>query len=251
MFMRMCSNADTVPGVAAALFEFEDVEVERAGRTLVSGLTGSIPDHGVTVVAGPSGSGKSTLLRLCNRLEVASRGTVRHRGRDLADLDPRQLRRQVGMVFQRSTALAGTVADNLRIADPTASADALDAVLARVALDGYGDRPADTLSGGQAQRMCVARTLVTRPRAVLWDEPTSALDPATTTIIERLAVELAEQGIPSLWVTHDMSQLQRIAHHVVVVVDGRIAHAAHAERAGDTLDPFTGTLAALLCASDR
>jgi putative ABC transport system ATP-binding protein len=208
-----------------ALFEFDDVTVERAGRPLVTGLTATIPDRAVTVLAGPSGSGKSTLLRLCNRLEVATRGTARYRRRDILGLDPLTLRRQVGMVFQRSTALPGTVADNLRAAAPEATPAALADALARVDLAGYAPRPAGTLSGGQAQRMCVARTLLTEPRVVLWDEPTSALDPATTTVIERLAVDLAERGTPSVWVTHDMAQLRRIAQQVVFVVDGRAAQA--------------------------
>jgi putative ABC transport system ATP-binding protein len=211
--------------VDAALFEFDDVTVERAGRPLVTGLTATIPDRAVTVLAGPSGSGKSTLLRLCNRLEVATRGTARYRRRDILGLDPLTLRRQVGMVFQRSTALPGTVADNLQTAAPEATPAALADALARVDLAGYAPRPAGTLSGGQAQRMCVARTLLTEPRVVLWDEPTSALDPTTTTVIERLAVDLAERGTASVWVTHDMAQLRRIAQQVVFVVDGRVAQA--------------------------
>ncbi|EUA19307.1 putative ABC transporter, ATP-binding protein PstB [Mycobacterium xenopi 3993] len=100
------------------VFEFADVVVERAGLRALDGFSAAIPKHGVTVVFGPSGSGKSTLLRLCNRLEVPTSGRVLFCGKDISGLDPLWLRRRVGMCFQRPTPFPGTVADNLRAADP-------------------------------------------------------------------------------------------------------------------------------------
>jgi putative ABC transport system ATP-binding protein len=91
------------------------------------------------------------------------------------------------------------------------------------------DRPADDLSGGEAQRMCVARTLLTRPRAVLFDEPTSSLDAASARAVEALATGLASAGTPVLWVTHELDQAQRLADHVMVVIDGRVAQAGDRE----------------------
>ena len=189
----------------------------------------TLPDHGVTVVVGPSGSGKSTLLRLCNRLDVATSGVVRYRGTDVVAFDPLQLRREVGMVFQRPVVLPGTVGANLREAAPAAADREIDASLSRVGLPGTAERDASTLSVGESQRMCLARTLMNRPRFVLFDEPTSSLDPRAARGIEELAVTLAADGIPSAWVTHDLAQMRRLAHHLVVVIGGTVAQQGDAD----------------------
>src|SRR5918997_962942 len=99
---------------APPLFSFEAVSVGPEGARRLEGLDAELPAGGLTVIAGPSGSGKSTLLRLCNRLEVPSAGVVRHRGVDVAQRDPLELRREVAMVFQRPVTFAGSVHDNLR-----------------------------------------------------------------------------------------------------------------------------------------
>lgn len=185
-----------------------------------------MPARGVTAIVGPSGAGKSTLLRLCNRLEAPTSGRVLFRGIDVAELDPLRLRRRVGMVFQQPTAFAGTVRDNLRVALPELSDERAATALARAELPaGFLDRPASELSGGEAQRVCLARTLVTDPEVLLMDEPTSSLDPQARLGLERLGRGLAEGGVPVLWVSHDLEQMRRIAHYVVVLVAGRIAHA--------------------------
>lgn len=213
--------------VDTVLFELDEVSVVRDGRTLLRSASGSLPDHLVTAVVGPSGSGKSTLLRLCNRLEVAATGSVRYRGRPIEEVDPLALRKEVGMVFQRPTPLPGTVAENLRFGAPDAPDAEVEVMLARVGLEGLAERPAGALSGGQAQRMSLARTLLVAPRFVLFDEPTSALDSRSTTIVEQLVRELADEGVASAWVTHDLTQVRRVAHHVVVVIDGRIVQQGH------------------------
>jgi len=206
------------------------------GVELLHGVDAVVRRGRVTVLAGPSGAGKSTLLRLGNRLEVPSAGTVRFHDRDAAELDPRDLRRRVGMVFQRPVVFAGTVRDNLLVADATASEEQMVAALVRVGLDReFLDRTADDLSGGEAQRLCVARALLTRPEVLLMDEPTSALDPVNRRGVEDLARDLAGDGIGVLWVSHDLDQVRRLADDVVVMVDGRNATAEEAARflAGD------------------
>ena len=211
---------------AAAAFEFERVSVVRAGRRILDEVTGQILAGGITVVSGPSGSGKTTLLRLCNRLEIPDEGSVRYRGRPLGELDPLVLRRRVGMVFQRPTPFPGSVASNLAVARPDAGAEALTAALARVALDpGLLGQEARTLSGGELQRLCLARTLVTGPETLLLDEPTSALDEQPKRVFEDTARDLAAQGITIIWVTHDDAQASRVADRVCQLRDGHLTAA--------------------------
>ncbi|MGH9186882.1 MAG: ATP-binding cassette domain-containing protein [Acidimicrobiales bacterium] len=216
------------------LFEFEAVVVEADGQRILDGVSTAIPMAAVAVVAGPSGSGKSTLLRLCNRLEVPASGTVRYRGEDVAGLDPLAHRRRVGMVFQRPTPFPGTVGDNLRVACPDLSDAACGLALERVHLDpAMVDRDTGTLSGGEAQRACLARTLVANPEVVLLDEPTSSLDESATRSLEELAAELAASGVPIVWVTHDLGQLRRVAHHLVVMDRGRVVASGSPEDLDD------------------
>lgn len=235
------------PVVHGSEFLFEDVSVELRGREVLHGVTTSIADHGVTVVLGPSGSGKSTLLRLCNRLVVPSAGRVRRQGVDIDAIDPLELRRKVAMVFQRPTPFPGTVAENLLAAVPDAPDTDLRALLDRVGLDsGYLERPASELSGGEAQRMCLARSLSVSPEVLLMDEPTSALDEASSAVIEDLARECSAAGTPVAWVTHDLSQAERLAHRIVVLIDGRVASQDEADRfrrgvrGGSDVDPDIG-----------
>jgi len=212
-------------------FEFKRVTVVRAGRRVLDQITASIPAAGITVVAGPSGAGKTTLLRLCNRLEVPDEGTVCYRGQRLDDLDPLVLRRRVGMVFQRPTPFPGSVADNLAVAHPDAAVDELTTALKRVALDpGLLGQEARTLSGGELQRMCLARTLVTGPETLLLDEPTSALDDQPKQVFEATARDLAAQGITIIWVTHDGAQARRVADRIYQLRDGHLARATEGTR---------------------
>src|SRR5260370_5845050 len=174
-------------------------------------------------MGGPCGSGKSALLRCCNRLEVPSSGRVRLRGDDVADQDPLGLRRRVGMVFQRPTPFPGSVLENLQVAEPGLDEGAGVRVLEAVGLDGHFlPRPATELSVGEAQRVCLARTLVAGPEVVLMDEVTSSVDPAARVGLEALARSVAARDVRVLWVTHDLDQLRRLADYVLVVIRGRI-----------------------------
>ena len=136
------------------------------------------------------------------------------------------LRRRVGMVFQRPTPFPGTVADNLAVAHPDAGTEELSTALKRVALDpGLLGQDARTLSGGELQRMCLARTLVTQPETLLLDEPTSALDDQPKRVFEHTARDLAAQGITIIWVTHDAAQAARVADRIYQLRDGHLTRA--------------------------
>lgn len=208
------------------LFALEGVGVATERGQVLHDVTAEIPARGVTVLVGPSGAGKSTMLRLCNRLEVATTGRVLFHGEDVVTIDPLALRRRAGMVFQRPTLFGGTVRDNLAVALPGADDATYAAALGRAELPStFLDCPADEISGGEAQRVCVARTLVTDPEVLLMDEPTAALDERPRLALERLARHFADEGVPVVWVTHQLDQMRRLADHLLVVIAGRVRYA--------------------------
>ncbi|NNC91178.1 MAG: phosphate ABC transporter ATP-binding protein [Acidimicrobiia bacterium] len=205
------------------LFRFESVTVEGSAGTRLRDITLDVPDTGITTLVGPSGSGKSTLLRLCNGLEVPTAGRVFYRGRELSAFDPLQLRRQVGMVFQRPVLFAGTVRDNLAEADGDVGSSQMSEALKRAALDGsFLDRPANELSGGEAQRVCLARALIADPDVLVMDEPTSSLDGPAVSRLEQLGRRLADNGMPIVWVTHDLDQVRRLAGRTAILMNGSL-----------------------------
>jgi putative ABC transport system ATP-binding protein len=198
-----------------------------------------IPANGVTVLAGPSGAGKSTLLRLLNRLDDPVAGEIRWRGRALTEWAPTELRRQVAMVFQRPPLFAGTVLDNLRVARADVDAERAGHVLEHVGLDPeLLGQEAESLSGGEAQRMCVARALLTEPAVLLADEPTAALDRAARATVEDLGRMLADSGVAVIWVSHDTDQLRRLADHVIVLADGAVRAVGHLSELDASPDPL-------------
>jgi putative ABC transport system ATP-binding protein len=219
------------PTAPAVVLRFESVSVTVAtGMALLVDVDAEVVAGAITVVAGPSGAGKSTLLRLGDRLDAPTGGRVLLEGVDIASMDPGRLRRTVGMVFQRPVLFAGSVAENLRVADPIAPADRMVEALVEVGLDeSFLERTGDDLSGGEAQRMCIARTLLTGPKVLLMDEPTSSLDPASRRSIEELARRLADRGLGIMWVTHDHEQGRRLADRSVVLRAGRRVSASEAD----------------------
>ena len=205
------------------LFALDGVGLVRDGTTILRDVDLVVPDAGVTVLVGASGAGKSTLLRCLNRLECPTSGTIHFRGDDLQALDPLAHRRRVAMVFQAPTPFPGTVADNLRAVAADLGDDDARRLLTRVGLDpSLLGRSADALSGGEAQRLVLARALTTAPEVLLADEATSALDATATARLEALARTLADEGMPVLWVTHDLDQARRLADHLVVTRAGRV-----------------------------
>ncbi len=175
-------------------------------------------------VLGPSGSGKSTLLRLLNRLDEPTSGTVELGGVDYRTMPPAELRRHVGMVMQRAYLFPGSVRENILFGPAQrehAPAPEVEALLQRVGLDGYSDRAVHTLSGGEAQRVAVARALANDPEVLLLDEPTSALDEQSKRGIENLLESvIQERGLSCVWVTHDPLQAARMAATVLLLKDG-------------------------------
>lgn len=178
-------------------------------------------------IVGPSGSGKTSLLRLLNRLDEPTAGTVYVDGVDYRTIEPRNLRRQLGMVTQRPYLFPGRVADNLRFGPAQRgellSEDSVEALLANVGLKGYASRNIANLSGGEAQRVSVARTLANSPLVLLLDEPTSALDEAAKLEVESSIQKLIrDQVLTCVMVTHDVRQAGRLADRALLLDSGRI-----------------------------
>jgi putative ABC transport system ATP-binding protein len=219
-------------------FAFEDVSVAFGDTSVLHHLNLVVPNQGITVVVGPSGSGKSTLARLCNRLIDPTSGVVRFRGADLHDLDVLELRQRVGLVFQRPAIFPGDTSDNLSVTGVT-DQDRHREILTSVGLNSKTllDREASALSGGESQRLCLARTLLKEPEVLVADEPTASLDHHAARALEELITQTARSGIPVLWVTHDLTQLDRLGNHGVVLVDGRVLATGTPQELRENIDP--------------
>jgi putative ABC transport system ATP-binding protein len=198
-----------------------------AGKRLVNDFNVQVLPGEVLAVVGPSGAGKSSFLRLLNRLDEPTGGTVLLDGQDYRQIAPRELRRRVGMVMQMAFLFPGTVAANIafgpRQHGTPISTEQIEALLERVGLPGYQNRDVSNLSGGEAQRVSLARTLANSPEVLLLDEPTSALDDAAERGIEELVLSIIrERRMTCVMITHDMAQAARIADRTMVVEAGHM-----------------------------
>ncbi|MCB2263371.1 MAG: amino acid ABC transporter ATP-binding protein [Candidatus Thiosymbion ectosymbiont of Robbea hypermnestra] len=188
------------------------------------------------VICGPSGSGKSTLIRCINRLETYQQGRIVVDGIELSEnlRNLEQVRREVGMVFQHFNLFSHlTVLENCTLAPiwvrrqsrAQAERTALD-YLERVRIPEQADKYPGQLSGGQQQRVAIARSLCMNPRILLFDEPTSALDPEMIKEVLDVMIELAEEGMTMLCVTHEMGFARTVADRVIFMDAGCIVESA-------------------------
>lgn len=204
-----------------------DVCLTTDGQPLLHDLTLTLPRTGVTVIMGPNGAGKSLLLRLAHGLIPPTRGTVHWAAAPLSEA----LTRRQALVFQKPVLLRRSVAANVDFilrsrgrSDPAKR----NAALALVGLSDKLKTPARRLSGGEQQRLALARALVTAPDTLLLDEPTANLDPSATMKIEEIVQDAAAQGTKILFVTHDIGQARRLADDVVFLHRGRLSEHAPA-----------------------
>jgi len=201
----------------------------------------------ILALIGPSGAGKSTLLRLLNFLEPPTAGHIRFLDAesDATRPMPFPLRRRVTMVFQRPILLNRSVFANvrygLRLRGQHDSARQVDAVLEQVGLSPLAHQKARTLSGGEAQRVSLARAMVLQPEVLLLDEPTANLDPYNVELIENIVRALnREQGTSLVLVTHNVFQARRLAHRAALLLEGQITEVGDAASIFDSpRDPRT------------
>ena len=193
----------------------------------------------VVVVCGPSGSGKSTLIKCVNGLEPFQQGDIVVNGTSIADPKTNlpKLRAHVGMVFQHFELFPHmTIAENLTIAQVKVLGRSKDEArakglkfLERVGLKAHAEKNPGQLSGGQQQRVAIARALAMDPICMLFDEPTSALDPEMINEVLDVMVELAQEGMTMMCVTHEMDFARKVANRVIFMDQGRIVEDAGKE----------------------
>lgn len=188
------------------------------------------------VICGPSGSGKSTLIRCINQLEQHEKGQILIDGQEIGSDRKRlsDIRRRIGMVFQQFNLFPHmSVLDNLTLGPMRSLAlsreqaeERARAYLERVRIPEQADKLPAQLSGGQQQRVAIARSLCMEPTVMLFDEPTSALDPEMISEVLEVMIELAEEGMTMLCVTHEMGFARRVADNMVFMDEGRIVEQA-------------------------
>jgi phosphate transport system ATP-binding protein len=208
------------------IFEASDVEVAYGGKPAITEVNIGLAEHEITALIGPSGCGKSTFLRCLNRMNdlipaASVTGSIVYHGQDLyaKDIDPVAVRKRIGMVFQKPNPFPKSIYDNIafgpRVMGMKGDMDEIvESALQRAAVwNEVKDRlktNAFGMSGGQQQRLCIARALATSPDVLLMDEPCSALDPISTGKIEELMMEI-KQEYSIVIVTHNMQQAARVS----------------------------------------
>ena len=225
------------------MISIDNVSKHYGSFQVLTECTTQVKKGEVIVVCGPSGSGKSTLIKCVNGLEPFQAGTITVNGVSVGDpkTNLSKLRSHVGMVFQHFELFPHmSITDNLTIAQTKVLGRNRDEatekglkLLDRVGLKAHADKFPGQLSGGQQQRVAIARALAMDPICMLFDEPTSALDPEMINEVLDVMVELAQEGMTMMCVTHEMGFARKVANRVIFMDQGRIVE-------DDSKDAFFG-----------
>ena len=222
--MKMSAPASDLP------LMFLKVAIAAGGVTILDNISLTLGPGAPTILIGPNGSGKTTLLRAAMGLIPATRGHISWGGRDVSPPDRRAI------LFQRPTMLRRSSAGNVRYAlaaagvSRAARTNRAAELIADVGLEGLDHRPARRLSGGEQQRLALARALARDPEILFLDEPTASLDPAATKAIEDIVRNVTARGVKVVMATHDLGEAKRLAGEIVLLHRGRlIEHGSAAE----------------------
>jgi tungstate transport system ATP-binding protein len=208
----------------------DGVSLEAKATTILHRLNLMIGPGAPTLIVGPNGAGKTSLLRLCMGLDAPSSGRISWGGRADSEMSHRAI------LFQRPVMLRRTTAANVSYAlaqmglPRRQRAARVAALLQRVGLSDLAQRPARRLSGGEQQRLALARALARDPEILLLDEPTANLDPAATRSVEDIVLSAAQSGIKIVMASHDLGQVRRLAGDVIFLVRGAVCEQAKAEQ---------------------
>lgn len=229
MLDKTAQNASAAAGVFGSDLPicFTNVDYRVGSVSILCGIDLEIAGGPPTLLLGPNGSGKTTLLKLAMGLITPTAGSITYGGRDSPAPGTR------AFVFQKPMMLRRTVAANVAFALKAAGRrpDRLEIIrlLAEVGLEGMDDRPARRLSGGEQQRLALARALARDPEVLFLDEPTASLDPASTKAVEDIVARVAKSGVKIVMTTHDLGQARRLASEVVFLAKGRLVERAPVE----------------------
>jgi tungstate transport system ATP-binding protein len=195
--------------------ELKDVVVKRDDRTILNIPHAVIPVDHITACIGPNGAGKTTLLKLLAGLMSPDSGTVSY------SFAPAK----TALVLHHTPMIKASARNNLCMAmdaDPSITAEQINAILEQTDLTRLADSPAHKLSAGERQKLCLGRAILQKPNVVLLDEPTANLDPNTTEQVERMICGFTNQGFEVIFSSHQLAQVQRIAQYIIFIDNGEI-----------------------------
>jgi len=201
--------------------QFKDLSVILGQKIILDKINCKIKSNSITAVLGPNGAGKSIFLQTINGLFSIQSGRLNF---NLMEIN-QEIRKQQAMVFQNPVLLRRTVIANLQFISNLRNKESnrlLKKILSKVGLEGYEKKPARLLSGGEKQRLSMARALIINPNLLLLDEPTANLDPYSLNLIEDLVLEENSIGKTIIFTTHDMSQAKRLATDVIFLNKGKL-----------------------------
>lgn len=220
-----------------SLFKLEKINFSVDGLNILQDISLDIRPSEFVALLGPSGSGKSTLLRMLNCLNSPTSGSIYFNDKPITDYDITLLRQKVGLVFQSPTMINGTVKENLTMTQKwTKDGDifsdkGLTEILEQVGLSyDFLNKDARSISGGEQQRIALARTLLNQPEVLLLDEPTANLDPQLANKILKLIYQLYQDlKLTIILVSHDHQIIKQFAKRVAYLIDGKIIEAGNAD----------------------
>ncbi|WP_053220001.1 ABC transporter ATP-binding protein [Virgibacillus senegalensis] len=208
--------------------QLKDVSYSVDGQEILKHVTGVFPEGKITTLVGPSGAGKTSLFRLINGLRAPSSGDIFVQGKPIEEYNPVDLRRKVGVALQSATMISGSVYENLalplKLQEKQLAEEDAQELLDLVGLkEDTLDQNIKDLSGGQRQKLSIARTLVNRPDVLLLDEITASLDRVSQQDIEKLIVKINQiYQTTMIWITHNLQQARDIGDYTWVMIAGEV-----------------------------